>query len=106
MEVVSAITNFDTMHDGDGDYKEKAAVEYKPLLFWLYVTIKASVEDGLKKIEIQPCVKVDLVESSGKIESNVLTQAVDSNASFSQFITAPPEHLAVASKSTQQTISK
>jgi len=106
LEVVSAIKLFDTTFDGDVEYKEKAAVECKPLIFWLYVAIKASLEDGVKKIETQPCAKVDLVESLSKIEDNILSKAAESNASFSQSLAALLEQLAVASKSTQETISK
>ena len=53
------------------------------------------------KIEIQPCAKVDLVDSLKKIESNLLTEPVDPNVNFSNPLATPLEQLVVASKSTQ-----
>ena len=58
------------------------------------------------KTEIQPCVNVDLVDSLKKIESNILTQAVDSNMNFSNSLATCIKQLAAASKSTQEIISK
>ena len=72
----------------------------------LYVVIKASINGGAMKIEIQPCSKVDLVDSLKNIESNLLTQAVDQNVNFSNSLVTPLEQLAVASTFTQVTISK
>ena len=58
------------------------------------------------KTKNQSCIKVDLVYSLKKIESNILTQAVDSNINFSNSLATHFEQLAVASKSTQEIISK
>ena len=106
LEVISAIKTFDANFSSDGDYKEKATTECKPLLFWLYVAVKGSLEDGVKKIDTQPCAKIDLVQQLNKIEANILSQAENASASLSQSLAAPLEQLVVASKSTQETICK
>ena len=106
LEVVSAIKTFDTNFSSDGDYKEKAATECKPLLYWLYIAVKGSLEDGIKKIDTQPCAKLDLVQQLNKIEASFLSQTKDASASISQSLTTPLEQLAAASKTTQETICK
>lgn len=73
MEVVSTVTTFDSTYGDDGDYKEKSAVECKPLLFWLYVAFKYSLEDGVKKIDTQPCKKLSLVQQLKMIEVSILS---------------------------------
>ena len=91
LEVVSAIKTFDSIHRDDCDYKEKAAVACTPLLFWLYVTAKTPLDDGVKKIETQPCATMELVQQLTKIESNILAQTVDPNFVFLHSLAAPLE---------------
>lgn len=41
MDVINSIKRFDLPHEDDNEYKEKAAIKYKPLLLWLYIAIRA-----------------------------------------------------------------
>ena len=63
LEVISAIFIFDTTYSGDKEYKEKVEIVCEPLLAWLYVAIKAPIDEGVMKVETQPCAKIDLVDS-------------------------------------------
>ena len=104
--MVSAIKTFDTTYNDDRDYKEKASVECKPLLFWLYVAVIGYLADGVKKVDTEPCANLELVKELKKIEMNILLKAEDSNVSFSRSLADPLEQLAIASKSAQDTICK
>lgn len=81
-------------------------VECSPLLNWLYVAVKVYLEEGVKKMKNQPCTKVELVDYLRKIESNILTQAIESYEKLSRSLAAPLEQLDDVSRSTQETISK
>ena len=92
MHIIDSINLFDLLHEDNTEYKEKAATKYKPLLLWLYA--------------VMPCFNVELVNLLKESESNYLNQATDSQTSISQSLVFALEQLDVASKSTQETISK
>ena len=60
----------------------------------------------LRKIETQTCVKLELVQQLINIEAYILSKAADPSVSFSCALETPLDKLAVASKSTQETICK
>ena len=106
LDVIISIKLFDSLHESDDEYIEKAAVKCKPLLIWLYVAIWAEETEGVYKVQSEPCSNAELVNLLKKVESNCLNQACDLQTSMIQSLKLPLEQLAVASKSTQETISK
>ena len=82
LDVISSVKLFDSLHDSDNEYKEKSAVECKPLLLWLYVAIRAVETEGVYKVQSEPCSNVELVNLLTKVESNYLNQASDSQTSM------------------------
>ena len=66
LDVISSIKLFDSLHDSDNEYKEKAAVKCKPLLLWVYVTIRAVETEGVYKVQSEPCSNVELVKITNK----------------------------------------
>ena len=77
-----------------------------PSFILVICAIKAPPDEGVKKIETQPCATIELVHQLTKIEFNILAQVVDLNLVALQSLASPLEQLMVASRTTQETFSQ
>ena len=60
LDVINSIKRFDLPHEDDNEYKEKAAIKYKPLLLWLYIAIQTVEIEGVYKVQAESSSNVEL----------------------------------------------
>ena len=98
LEVIRAIKEFDTTHDQDAEFTEKAAVKCVPLLNWLYLAMK---NDGpIPKIDFEVCENDTITDILKKITKDNLGSRKETMS-----ISEPLEKIAASNLMTQNAVT-
>jgi hypothetical protein len=117
--LIDAIRAFDTAHQGDDDYKDKAKSMSKEILFWCYLvfkdsdSIQATPTTGCRSVKVikalrvieTNCLKQNLIEHQALVEPNPIQVAQD-QAHLTQTFQRPLEMLATSAASNQDFLRK
>ena len=74
-ETMKAIKDFDDAHSGDTEYKEKAKLKCKDIVFWLYLVFAASPE--IKPVQVSSCTDETMVSALNDISHSCLSHSRD-----------------------------
>ena len=105
-DVIMAIKEFDTAHDGDADFTEKAATKCKMFLHWLYVASTDDADTGIAQIHFAICANEGITARMKEFEKANFTQTCNPQAQVTQALVAPLEQLAASSRTTQEALLK
>ena len=70
---IKAIEEFDKVHSGDNDYKEKAKSKCKDIVFWLYLVFVDSPE--IKPVQVSSCTNETMVSALNDISHSCLSNS-------------------------------
>ena len=97
LEIIRAIKEFDTSHDQDAEFTEKAAVKCVPLLNWLYLAMKN--DSPIPKIDFEVCENDTITEILKKVTKDNLGSRKETMS-----ISEPLEKIAASNLMTQNAI--
>lgn len=108
LKVIEAVKDFDTAHNGDNDYKEKARAKCKDLVFWLYLvsTDNAAIKavptaacNSEKLASLMLSTSTKCLKTTKEAETSILAQV-------EKTLKRPFEVLAATSSSTSEFMEK